>query len=63
MFIFERETGRDREIDGARAGKGQGVRETQNPKQTPGSQLSAQSQMWGSNPRDHDLGQIGCLTD
>ena len=43
MFIFEKETeckwerGRERE------------RETQNPKQAPGSEPSAQSLMWGSN--------------
>ena len=43
MFIFERETecewGRGRE------------RETQNPKQAPGSDLSAQSLMRGLNPQ------------
>ena len=33
----------------ARAGKGQRERETQNPKQAPGSMPSAQSPMWGSN--------------
>ena len=45
LFIFETE--RDR----AWAGEGQRERETQNSKQTPGSELSAQSPMWGSNPR------------
>ena len=30
-------------------------RETQNLKQAPGSELSAQSPMWGLNPRTHDL--------
>ena len=35
-FIFERESTE---------------RETQNPKQAPGSELSAQNQMWGSNPQ------------
>ena len=45
MFIFERE--RERE----RVGEGQRDRESQNLKQAPGSALSAQSPMWGSNPR------------
>ena len=47
MFIFEgdRETERDR----VPAGKGQKERETQNLKQAPGSELSAQSTTWGSN--------------
>ena len=31
-------------------GEGQRERETQNPKQAPGSELSAQSLTWGSNP-------------
>ena len=43
LFIFERD--RDR----VPAGEGQGERETQNPKQAPGSELSAQSPMCGSN--------------
>ena len=30
--------------------EGQRERETQNPKQGPGSELSAQSPTWGSNP-------------
>ena len=42
MFIFERETEHD---------PGQGrEREAQNPKQAPGSELSAQSPTRGSNP-------------
>ena len=45
LFIFETE--RDR----VQAGKGQKERETQNPKQAPGSELSAQSPKWGSNPQ------------
>ena len=44
MFIFERERQSTRE-------KGQRERETQNPKQAPGCELSAQSPMWGSNSR------------
>ena len=46
-FIFEREMERDR----MQAGEGQRERETQNPKQAPGSKLSAWSPMWGSNSR------------
>ena len=42
MFIFERET------DIALAGRGR-ERETQNLKQAPGSELSAQSPMQGLN--------------
>ncbi|EJW90164.1 hypothetical protein EVA_21729, partial [gut metagenome] len=33
----------------ARVGEGQRERETQNPKQAPGSELSAQSSTWGLN--------------
>ena len=46
MFIFERERERERERDGEGAER---ERETRNPKQAPGSELSAQSLMWGSN--------------
>ena len=45
LFILERE--RDRE----QVGKRQRERETQNLKQAPGSELSAQSPTWGSNSR------------
>ena len=45
LFVFETE--RDR----AWTGEGQRERETQNPKQAPGSELSAQSPTWGSNSR------------
>ena len=41
MFIFDR--------DRAQVGEGQRETETQNPKQAPGSQLSAQSPRQGSN--------------
>ena len=41
MFIFER--------DRAQVGEGQRESETQNPKQAPGSELSVQSLMRGSN--------------
>ena len=37
-----------RETDKARVGQGQRERETKNPKQDPGSELSAQSPMWDS---------------
>ena len=43
MFIFER----DRERDRVREGEGQRERHTQNRKQAPGSELSAQSPMGG----------------
>ena len=43
LFIFETE--RDR----AEQQRGQRERETQNLKQAPGSELSAQSLTWGSN--------------
>ena len=50
MFIFEIE--RDRQTDRQSvSGEGQRVKETQNPKQAPGSELSAQSPKRGSNPR------------
>ena len=39
----ERERGRERERERDR--------DTQNPKQVPGSELSAQSPTWGSNPQ------------
>ena len=45
MFIFGREKERER------AGEGQRAREIQNPKQAPGSELSAQSPTRGSNPQ------------
>ena len=45
--MFERD--KDRERERVKAGEGQRERETQNPKQAPDSELSAQSLMWGSN--------------
>ena len=45
FYLFLRERQRDRTC----AGKGQGERETQNPKQAPGSELSAMSPMRGLN--------------
>ena len=45
VFIFERETERDR----VRVWEGQRERETQNPKQAPGSEPSAQSPARGLN--------------
>ena len=48
MFIFERE--RERVRERARTwGRGREERETQNLKQAPGFELSAQSPMWGLN--------------
>ena len=48
MFIFKRE--RERERERARQW-GEVQREGENPKQTAGSELSAQSPMLGSNSR------------
>ena len=42
LFLRERECERE---------EGQGERETQNPKQVPGSEPSAQNLMRGSNPQ------------
>ena len=47
VYLFERERKRERE----RAGEGQRERETPNPNQAPGSEPSAQTQMWGPNPQ------------
>ena len=49
MFIFERE--RDR----ARVGEGQRERDTQNPKEAPGSELSAQSPAGDSNSTNCEI--------
>ena len=45
------------------SGEGQRERETQNPKQAPGSVPTAQSLTWGSNPKsmDHDLSRSWML--
>ena len=40
-----------RDRDRAPVGEGQREREAQNPKQSPGSELSAQSRTWDSNPQ------------
>ena len=56
MFIFERERDRDRETERDRetmSGQGaerEGDRGDTNPKQAPGSQLSAKSPTRGSGP-------------
>ena len=48
--IFERERKREREREREREqGRGR-KRWRQNPKEAPGSELSAQSPMWGPNP-------------
>ena len=49
MFIYFRE--RERERDRVPVGERQREREIKNPKQVPGSELSAQSLMRGSNSR------------
>ena len=51
MFIFERDRDRDRERDRVQVGEGQREGKTQNLKQIPGSELSAQSPTRGWNPR------------
>ena len=53
VCVCERERERERETDRQtdRMGEGQRERETQSPKQAPGSELSAQSLTWGSNPQ------------
>ena len=62
MFTYlrerQRQRDREREIQSVSRGGGhQRERKIQNPKQAPGSELSAQSPMWGLNPWtwDHDL--------
>ena len=47
MFIYFWE--REKERDRAWVGERQRARETQNPKQAPGSELSAESRTWGLN--------------
>ena len=61
VYLFLRETERERE--GRREGGAERERETQNLKQAPGSELSAESLMRGLNPRtvDHDLSQSWTL--
>ena len=49
LFLRNREREREREREGA--AEGQRARETQNPKQAPGSDLSAQSPKRDSNPQ------------
>ena len=49
LFLIVRERERERESTRAEASEGQRERETQNLKQAPGSELSAQSPTWGSN--------------
>ena len=60
-FLFILGTERDR----ASTGEGQRERETQNRKQAPGSEPSAQSPMRARThgPRDRDLAEVGRLTD
>ena len=47
-------------------GEGQRERETQNPQQAPGSELSAQSPMRGLEPTNREImtrAEVGHLTD
>ena len=50
-FLFLRERQRDRVRVGEEQRNTERNREIQYAKQAPGSELSAQSQMWGSNSR------------
>ena len=50
MFIFERERERERERESVSRGGAEREGETE-PKQAPGSELSAQSPMRGWNPQ------------
>ena len=52
MYLFFE---RQRETEHEWAGEGQREGETQNPKQAPGSELSAQVRHGGHEPQDHDL--------
>ena len=63
MFIFEREW--EREQAHEQVGEGQRERETQNLKQVPGSELSAQNPTRGSNPRSKIMtgAETGRLTN
>ena len=54
---------RERERERAQAREGQTERETQNPKQAPGSELSAQNPMGGSNSREMTRAEVAHLTD
>ena len=57
---------RERQRDRAWVGEKQRERETQNPKQALGYELSAQRPTWGSNPMDREImtrAGAGCLTD
>ena len=53
MFIFD--SGGERERDRAQVGEGQRERETQNLKQAPGSELSAQRPEVGLEPVNHEI--------
>ena len=52
VYFWERERERERASERVpEQGRGREKRETQNLKQAPGSNLSAQNPMWGSNPQ------------
>ena len=51
LYLRDRERERDRQTDRTQVQEGQREKETQNPKQAPGSELSTQSLTRGLNPR------------
>ena len=58
LFLREKEKERERERETEKQNMrrgGQGKRETQNLKQDPGSRLSAQRLVWGSNPQTENM--------
>ena len=55
MRETERETERERERQSTSRGGAERERETQNPKQVPGSELSAQNPMWGLKPMNREI--------
>ena len=63
MFSFERD--RERERDRVWAGERQKERETQNPKQAPGSELFSTEPHAGLEPTNREImtwAEVGCLT-
>ena len=51
LFLRERQRQRQRQRQSVSEGGAEIESETQDLKQAPGSKLSAQSPVWGSNPR------------
>ena len=54
-FCFKCSSIFETEGDRAQVGEGQRERETQNPEQAPGSELSAPSLMAGLEPTNHEM--------